>query len=64
MNALGRYHGRGVRLFAANAGRVGACVGWRGRKMPPLEPIWVAFVTVVLVGCVVLGVRAFWRRRR
>jgi len=32
--------------------------------MPPLEPIWVAFVTVVLVGCVVLGVRAFWRRRR
>jgi hypothetical protein len=23
--------------------------------MPPLEPIWVAFVTVVLAGCLVLG---------
>jgi hypothetical protein len=32
--------------------------------MPPLEPIWVAFVTVVLAGCVVLAVRAFRRRRR
>jgi hypothetical protein len=32
--------------------------------MPPLEPIWVVFVTVVLVGCVVLDVRAFRRRRR
>jgi hypothetical protein len=32
--------------------------------MPPLESIWVVFVTVVLVGCVVLGVRAFRRRRR
>jgi hypothetical protein len=31
--------------------------------MPPLEPIWVAFVTVVLAGCLVLGVRAFRRRR-
>ena len=29
----------------------------------PLEPIWVAFVTVVLVGCLILGVRAFRRRR-
>jgi hypothetical protein len=30
----------------------------------PLEPIWVVFVTVVLLGCVLLGVRAFrhWRR--
>jgi hypothetical protein len=32
--------------------------------MPPLEPIWVAFVTMVLVGCVVLAVRAFRRPRR
>jgi hypothetical protein len=32
--------------------------------MPPLEPIWVVFMTVVLVGCVVLGVRAFRRRHR
>jgi hypothetical protein len=31
--------------------------------MPPLEPIWVAFVTVVLTGCLVLAVRAFRRRR-
>jgi hypothetical protein len=31
--------------------------------MPPLEPIWVVFVFVVLVGCVVLAVRAFRRRR-
>jgi Na+-transporting NADH:ubiquinone oxidoreductase subunit NqrD len=23
--------------------------------MPPLEPIWVAFVTLVLTGCLVLG---------
>jgi len=23
----------------------------------PLEPIWVAFVTVLLVGCLILGVR-------
>jgi hypothetical protein len=27
--------------------------------MPPLEPIWVAFVTVVLTGCLVQGVRRF-----
>ena len=32
--------------------------------MPPLEPIWVFFVTMVLVGCVVLAMRAFRRRRR
>jgi hypothetical protein len=32
--------------------------------MPPLEPIWVVFATVVLVGCVVLAVQAFRRRRR
>jgi hypothetical protein len=32
--------------------------------MPPLEPIWVVFVTVVLVGCVLLAVLAFRRRRR
>jgi hypothetical protein len=31
--------------------------------MPPLEPIWVVFVTIVLVGCVVLAVRAFRCRR-
>jgi hypothetical protein len=30
--------------------------------MPSLEPIWVVFVTMVLVGCVVLAVRAFGRR--
>jgi len=30
----------------------------------PLEPIWVAFVTVVLIACLILGVRAFRRRRR
>jgi hypothetical protein len=30
--------------------------------MPSLEPIWVVFVTMVLVGCVVLAVRAFRRR--
>ena len=30
----------------------------------PLEPIWVLFVTVVLIGCLVLGVRAFRRRGR
>jgi hypothetical protein len=36
----------------------------KGRAMPPLEPIWVVFVTVVLVGCVLLAVRAFRRRRR
>jgi uncharacterized integral membrane protein len=31
----------------------------------PLEPIWVLFfVTVVLIGCLVLGVRAFRRRHR
>jgi hypothetical protein len=36
----------------------------RGRAMPPLEPIWVVFVTMVLVGCVVLAMRAFRRRRR
>jgi hypothetical protein len=28
------------------------------------EPIWVVFVTIVLVGCVLLAVRAFRRRRR
>src|SRR4029453_10904050 len=27
----------------------------RGRKMAALEPIWVAFVAVVLAGCLVLG---------
>jgi hypothetical protein len=32
--------------------------------MPPLEPIWVVFVTMVLVGCVALAMRAFRRRRR
>jgi hypothetical protein len=32
--------------------------------MPPLEPIWVVFVVIVLVGCLVLAVRAFGRRRR
>jgi hypothetical protein len=32
--------------------------------MPPLEPIWVVFVLVVLVGSVVLAMRAFRRRRR
>jgi len=32
--------------------------------MPPLEPIWVVFVMVVLVGSVLLAVRAFRRRRR
>ena len=32
--------------------------------MPPLEWIWVVFVTVVLVGCVVLAVRAFRRWHR
>jgi hypothetical protein len=32
--------------------------------MPPLEPIWVVFVLVVLVGSLVLAVRAFRRRRR
>jgi hypothetical protein len=32
--------------------------------MPPLEPIWVVFATVVLVGRVVLAVQAFQRRRR
>jgi hypothetical protein len=32
--------------------------------MPPLEPIWVVFGTMVLVGCVMLAVRAFRRRRR
>src|SRR5215216_7324262 len=31
----------------------------RGRRMPPLEPSWVAFVTVVLAGCVVLGCGRF-----
>jgi hypothetical protein len=31
--------------------------------MPPLEPIWVVFVLVVLVGSLVLAVRAFRRRR-
>jgi len=36
----------------------------KGRAMPPLEPIWVVFVTVVLVGCVILSVRAFRRRLR
>ncbi len=35
----------------------------RGRAMPPLEPIWVVFVTMVLVGCAVLAMRAFRRRR-
>jgi hypothetical protein len=32
----------------------------------PLEPIWVVFVTVVLIGCLILGLRAFrrWHRRR
>jgi hypothetical protein len=32
--------------------------------MPPLEPIWVVFVVIVLVGSVVLAVRAFRRRHR
>jgi cbb3-type cytochrome oxidase subunit 3 len=32
--------------------------------MPSLEPIWVVFVTMVLVGCVVLAMWAFRRRRR
>jgi hypothetical protein len=32
--------------------------------MAPLEPIWVVFVTIVLMGCVLLTVRAFRRRRR
>ncbi len=36
----------------------------KGCAMPPLEPIWVVFVTVVLVGWVLLAVRAFRRRRR
>jgi hypothetical protein len=36
----------------------------KGRAMPPLEPIWVVVVTVVLVGCVLLAVCAFRRRRR
>ena len=29
--------------------------------MRPLEPIWVVFMTIVFVGCVVLAVRAFRR---
>jgi len=32
--------------------------------MPAPEPIWVVFVTIVLVGWVLLAVRAFRRRRR
>jgi len=32
--------------------------------MPPLEPIWIAFVILVLVGAVALAVRALRRRRR
>lgn len=32
--------------------------------MRPLKPIWVVFMTIVFVGCVVLAVRAFRRRRR
>ncbi len=32
--------------------------------MPWLEPIWIVFVTMVLLGCVALAVRAFQRRRR
>jgi len=32
--------------------------------MPAPEPIWVVFVTIVLMGSVLLAVRAFRRRRR
>jgi hypothetical protein len=32
--------------------------------MPALELIWGVFVTIVLIGCVLLTVRAFRRRRR
>jgi hypothetical protein len=32
--------------------------------MPAPEPIWVVFVTIVLMGCVLLAVRGFRRRRR
>jgi hypothetical protein len=35
----------------------------KGRTMLAPEPIWV-FVTIVLMGCVLLAVRAFRRRRR
>jgi hypothetical protein len=36
----------------------------RGRTMPPPEPIWIVFVAIVLMGCVLLAVRAFRRRHR
>ena len=36
----------------------------RGRTMSAPEPIWVVFVTIVLMGSVLLAVRAFRRRRR
>jgi hypothetical protein len=32
--------------------------------MPAPEPIWVVFVTIVLMGSVLLAVRAFRHRRR
>jgi hypothetical protein len=32
--------------------------------MPPLERIWVVLVVIVLVGCLVLAVRALGRRHR
>jgi hypothetical protein len=32
--------------------------------MPPVEWIWVVFVIVLLVGAVLLAVRAFRHRRR
>jgi hypothetical protein len=32
--------------------------------MPPPEPIWIVFVAIVLMGCVLLAVRAFRRRHR
>jgi hypothetical protein len=35
----------------------------RGRTMPAPEPIWVVFVTIVLMGSVLLAVRALRRRR-
>jgi hypothetical protein len=62
--STGRCSGEPGITAGVAACRPALAVRWRGRAMPPLEPIWVVFVLVVLVGSVVLAMRAFRRRRR
>ena len=49
-----RRRARSYRRVAVKRSHPALAIWSRGRRMP-LEPIWVVFVTVVLIGCLILG---------